>query len=174
MVRLVGGWSLATGAVTELIQLGNVVSTGLAIRLGTVWFAEVGAVINTPANGRVSSFRLDAATATANVVGSGRTMVIDVEFSADGVLYAVTQGGSPGAVDPGAPGLPDSARLLRVNSDGTFTVLVDTLDLPTSLDIDGDTAYLTTFNSTARSGRSRTAALPLPMTRRPARGAGSP
>lgn len=146
MFRLVSGWSLATGAVTELIQLGNVVSTGLAIRLGTVWFAEVGAVINTPANGRVSSFGLDAATPTANVVGSGQTMVIDVEFSVDGVLYAVTQGGSPGAVDPGSPGLPDSARLLRVNSDGTFTVLVDTLDLPTSLDIDGDTAYVTTLN----------------------------
>lgn len=33
-----------------------------------------------------------------------------------------------------------------MNSDGTFTVLVDTLDLPTSLDIDGDMAYVTTLN----------------------------
>ena len=66
----------------------------------TVWFAEVGAVINTPANVHVSAFSLDAATPTTNAVGSGQTMVIDVEFSAEGVLYSVTEGGSAGAVDP--------------------------------------------------------------------------
>jgi hypothetical protein len=33
-----------------------------------------------------------------------------------------------------------------VNKDGTFSVVVDTLDLPTSLEFVGDTAFVVTLN----------------------------
>jgi hypothetical protein len=37
--------------------------------------------------------------------------------------------------------LPDTGALLEVNGDGTFSVLVDGLDRPTSLEFIGNTAY---------------------------------
>ena len=44
-----------------------------------------------------------------------------------------------------SPALPDSGRLLAVNRHGGFSVLVDKLNLPTSLDFVGNTAFVTTL-----------------------------
>jgi hypothetical protein len=59
---------------------------------------------------------------------------------------ALSQGDSPGDVPPASPAAPDSGELLLVNRNGSFTELVDELDLPTSLDFVGDTAFITTLN----------------------------
>ena len=70
--------------------------------------------------------------------------IVDVEAASCG-YYALSQGDSPGNVEPGTPGLPDSGELLRVNGNGTFTAIIDELDRPTSLSFVGDTAYIVTL-----------------------------
>ena len=79
-------------------------------------------------------------------VASGFPLIVDVEFDRYGNLYALSQGDSPGDVPPASPAAANSGKLLRVNADGTFSVLVDRLDLPTSLDFAGDTAFVVTLN----------------------------
>ena len=47
---------------------------------------------------------------------------------------------------PGSPVLPDTGALVKVNRDGTFTVIIDGLDRPTSLEFIGKTAYVVTLD----------------------------
>ena len=132
------------GEVTELISFSNVVPTGLAVSGSTVYFTEIGPVPHVPANGKVLSFDLNAPR--TEDVASGVSMIVDVEFGPGGVLYALSQGDSPGEVAPATPAMPDSGKLLRVNDDGSFSVLVDALDLSTTLEFAGDTAFVVTLN----------------------------
>ena len=62
----------------------------------------------------------------------------------------MSQGDSPGEVAPGSPALPDSGELLKVNHDGTFSVVADDLDLPTSVAFVRNTAYVLTLNGEVR------------------------
>jgi len=132
------------GDVTELIALANVVPTGLAIEGSTVYMGEAGPVPHSPETGRVISFGTTAPT-EATVVASGASLIVDVEVGPDGTLYALSQGNSPGDVEPASPAAPNSGKLLEVREDGTFTVIVDMLDLPTSVDFIGDTAFVVTL-----------------------------
>ena len=62
-------------------------------------------------------------------------------------LFALSQGDFP-CDDPGCagmPALPNTGALVKVNDDGTFTVLADELNQPTSLEIIGTTAYVVTL-----------------------------
>jgi len=112
-----------------------------------VCVSEVGPVPYLPEDGKVVSFDRNAPLPrTATELASGFSAIVDIEFGADGALYALSQGESPGDVAPATPALPNSGRLLRVNNDGTFSVLVDRLNLPTSLDFVGDTAFVVTLN----------------------------
>ena len=56
---------------------------------------------------------------------------------------------SPRALGPGgpegSPPLPNTGALVKANRDGTFTVLVDRLNQPTSLEFIGKTAYVVTL-----------------------------
>ena len=131
-----------TGEVTALATLGNVVPTGLAASGRTVVYSEAGPVPHLPATGRVMAF--EPREPVAREVASGYSLLVDVEFGRCGVLYALSQGDSPGDVPAGSPALPDSGELLRVNADGTLSVVVDGLNLPTSLDVARDTAFVTT------------------------------
>ena len=82
---------------------------------------------------------------TVTEVASGAPLVVDVEFGRGRRFYALSQGpGEPGAPD-GSPALPNTGALLEVNEDGTFTVIVDGLDRPTSLEFIGNTAYVVTY-----------------------------
>ncbi|MCU1440419.1 MAG: hypothetical protein JWP85_1416 [Rhodoglobus sp.] len=134
----------SSGEITELIAFGNIVPTGLAVKGNTVYMAEAGPVPHAPADGKVVSFGLKS-TSTVTDVASGFSLLTDVEFGKCNVLYALSQGDSPGEVPAGSPALPNSGELLRANSDGTFSVVVDGLDLPTSLDFVRDTAYVVTL-----------------------------
>jgi len=136
----------SAGEITQRIQFQNIVPTGLAVTHGTVFMAEAGPVPHVPATGKVISFPLNAAGPNAHDVASGFSLLVDVESGPDGALYALSQGDSPGDVPPGSPAAPDSGRLLLVNRNGSFSVLVDELDLPTSLDFVGGTAFVTTLN----------------------------
>jgi len=133
------------GVVTELISFGNTVPTGLTIEGTTVYMGEAGPIPHDPETGRVVSFPATAPT-EATVVAAGASLIVDVEVGPGGNLYAVSQGDSPGDVAPASPARPNSGKLLQVNEDGSFTVIVDRLDVPTSLDFVGDTAFVVTLD----------------------------
>jgi hypothetical protein len=75
-------------------------------------------------------------------VASGAPLLVDVEFGPGHRLYALSQGDFPEGDPPGSPALPNTGALVQVNKDGTFTVIADGLDRPTSLEFIGDTAYI--------------------------------
>lgn len=133
-----------SGEISELITFGNIVPTGLAVTDGTVYLAEAGPIPHDPADGKVVKFGLRHPV--AKDVASGFSLLVDVEFGKNGALYALSQGDSPGVVPAGSPALPDSGELLRVKRDGTFAVVVEGLDLPTSVDIWRNTAYVVTLD----------------------------
>ncbi len=130
------------GEVTEVAQFGNTVPTGLQVDGSKIYMAEAGPIPHDPETGRVVA--LGAKHPVERAVASGYGLIVDVEAASCG-LYALSQGDSPGMVEAGTPGLPDSGELLRVNGNGTFTVIVDGLDRPTSLSFVGDTAYIVTL-----------------------------
>jgi len=132
-----------SGEITLVEQLANIVPTGITALGPLVFMAEAGPVPHEPATGKVVAFGLW--NPQPRDVASGYSLITDVAFGACG-LYAVSQGDSPGEVPAGSPGLPDSGELLKVNHDGTFSVVVDGLDLPTSVAFKRDTAYVLTLN----------------------------
>jgi hypothetical protein len=130
------------GEVSELIAFGNIVPTGLAVRGKTIYMAEAGPVPHLPETGKVVSFGPKSATATE--VASGSPLLVDVEFGRGHMLYALSQGvGSGGPA--GSPALPNTGALVKVNPDGTFTVVTDHLNQPTSLEFIKSTAYVVTL-----------------------------
>jgi hypothetical protein len=130
------------GEVTELIAFGNIVPTGLAVSGNTVYMAEAGPVPHEPEDGKVVSFGPKSPTATE--VASGASLLVDVEFGRGRTLYALSQGDFGGG-PPGSPAAPNTGSLVKVNGNGTFTVLADGLDRPTSLEFIGTTAYVVTL-----------------------------
>jgi hypothetical protein len=129
------------GEITVLIPFGNIVPTGLEVRGNTVYMAEAGADPHYPQDGKVVSFGPKSPTATE--VASGAPFLLDVEFGGGGRLYAL----SHGVTSLGDPSnaLPNTGALFKVNVDGTFTVITDSLDRPTSLEFIGNTAYFVTL-----------------------------
>jgi hypothetical protein len=127
------------GQITEFIAFGNVVPTGLAVSGNTVFLAQAGPVPHLPANGRVVSFSPDSPFVTA--IGSGASLLVDVEFGRGRTLYVLAQGTWDGVAE-GSPALPFTGSLIRVNGDGTFTVVASRVNQPTSLEFIGNTAYI--------------------------------
>jgi hypothetical protein len=131
------------GEVTEVIAFGNIVPTGLAVSGRTVFMAEAGPAPHRPEDGKVVAFR--PTSPTAREVASGASLLVDVEFGREHRLYALSQGGFPADAPEGSPALPSTGALVKVNRDGTFTVVTAGLDRPTSLEFIGDTAYVVTL-----------------------------
>ena len=130
------------GRVRELITFGNIVPTGLAVRGGSIYMAEAGPVPHHPEDGKVVKF--GPRSTTAREVASGAPLLVDVEFGRGNRLYALSQGVWAG--DPeGFPAAPNTGALVRVNRDGTFTVVVDGLNQPTSLEFIRNAAYVVTL-----------------------------
>jgi hypothetical protein len=122
---------------------GNIVPTGLAVSGNTVYMAEAGPVPHLPEDGKVVSFGPKSPTATE--VASGARLLVDVEFGRGRSLYALSQGVFPVGNEPGSPALPNTGSLVEVNTDGTFTIITDGLNQPTSLEFIGNTAYVVTL-----------------------------
>jgi hypothetical protein len=129
------------GEVSVLIDFDNVVPTGLEVRGNTVYMAEAGADPHVPQDGKVVSFGPRSPTATE--VASGAPFLLDVEFSGNR-LYALSHGIVDPNIDP-SNALPNTGSLVTANGDGTFTVITDGLDRPTSLEFIGNTAYVVTL-----------------------------
>lgn len=133
-----------SGAISEVVQFDNTVPTGLDVLGNTVYLAMAGPVPYAPEDGTVEAFGLN--NPTALTVASGFSLITDVELGRCNVLYALSQGDSPGDVPAGSPALTESGELLVVNGDGTFSVVADGLNLPTSLHISGDTAFVVSLS----------------------------
>jgi hypothetical protein len=132
-------WVSLDGQITELIQFGDIVPTGLAVRGNTIYMAEAGPVPHHPQDGKIVSFGTKSSTVTE--VASGAPILVDVEFGPHHALYALSNGVYSGNPE-GSPGLPNTGSLVRANEDGSFTTIVDGLNVPTSIEIIGNTVYV--------------------------------
>jgi hypothetical protein len=134
------------GAVTQMIQFGDIVPTGLALRGNTIYMAEAGPVPHEPQDGKIVSFQPGSSSATT--VAAGARLAVDVEIGRGQTLFALSQGTFPCGGDPACAGSPashDTGALLRANPGGTMTTVADELDQPSSLEIIGNTAYVVTL-----------------------------
>lgn len=130
------------GEITLVKQFNNVVPTGQALKGNEVYLTQAGPVPHRPENGKVVSYSTNSPSVTT--VASGAPLMVDVEFGRGQTLFALSQGDWSGLPE-GFPALPNTGSLLRVNADGTFSVLADGLNQPTSLEIIGNTAYIVTY-----------------------------
>jgi len=136
------------GQITELVAFGNVVPTGIDTRGNTVFVGQAGPIPHTPETSRVLSFTLKSLTPELVASGAGLSdigLLADVEFGPGGTLYAILQGFWDGPFE-GTPALPNTGALVKVNPDGTFDIILDGLNQPTSLEFIGNTAYVVTIN----------------------------
>jgi len=131
------------GAVSVLRAFGNIVPTGLAVSGNRVYMAEAGAVPHLPQDGKIVVFEPQSPTVTE--VATGAPLLVDVEFGPGRTLFALSQGVFPAGDPPGAPALPDTGALVRANEGGTFDVIADGLNQPTSLEFIGNTAFVVTL-----------------------------
>ncbi len=113
------------GEISEFMEFGNTVPTGLEVSGNTVYMAEAGPVPHEPQSGKVVSFSPKSSNITT--VASGAPLLVDVEFNRGRTLFALSQGVWDGQME-GSPAIPDDGSLLRVNSDGTFTTIANGLE----------------------------------------------
>jgi sugar lactone lactonase YvrE len=130
------------GDISEVITFDNIVPTGLEVSTSTntIYMTEAGPVPHLPEHGKVIAFELGSTDAAE--VASGAPLLVDVEYGCCGTLFALAQGEFTEGNPEGSPANPNTGSLVQVNSDGTFTVLVEGLNQPTSLEIIGDNAYV--------------------------------
>jgi hypothetical protein len=136
-------WVTRDGEITELVAFGKVVPTGLAVSGNSIYVAQAGPIPHEPEDGKVVMFGPKSTTATE--VAAGVRLAVDVEFGRGRTLFALSQGVWDGPFE-GAPALPNTGALVRVNEDGTLTTVVDGLDRPTSLEIIKNSAYVVTID----------------------------
>lgn len=136
--------TLSGGAteITEFKAFGNIVPTGLALQGGRVFMAEAGPVPHLPADGKI--VELVPGSNTTIDVATGARLLVDVEFARGQRLFALSQGVFGGG-PAGSPALPNTGSLVAANGDGTFTTITPGLNLPTSLEFIGNTAFVVTL-----------------------------
>jgi hypothetical protein len=127
------------GDISVFKEFDNTVPTGLDVRGNTVYMAEAGPAPHLPEDGRIVAFGPGAASAT--VVAAGAPLLVDVKFGRGSTLFGLAQGIWDGAF-PGSPALPNTGSLVRVNGDGTFSTVAEELNIPTSFQFIGTTAYV--------------------------------
>jgi hypothetical protein len=128
--------------VTELIAFDDIVPTGLAVSGNNIYMAEAGPTPHLPQDGKVVEFGFKSPTPIE--LASGARLLVDVETGPRHQLYALSQGVWGGG-EAGDPALPNTGSLVKVDDDGSFTVVIDHLDRPTSLEFIGSTAYITSL-----------------------------
>jgi hypothetical protein len=136
-------WVTVDGEISELIAFGNIVPTGLEVHGNMIYMAEAGPLPHLPQDGKVVSFRPESPTSTE--MASGARLNVDVEFGRGRTLYALSQGEWPVGGPPGSPAMANTGSLLKVNGNGSMSVMMDGLNQPTSVEFIGNTAYIVTL-----------------------------
>jgi sugar lactone lactonase YvrE len=131
------------GQISELRAFANIVPTGLEVRGRTIIMAQAGPVPHLPEDGKVVAFR--PTSTTVRDLAAGSRLLVDVEFGPKGRLYALSQGVFTPGNPEGSPADPNTGALVKANRDGSFSVVVDPLNQPTSLEFIGKTAYVVTL-----------------------------
>jgi hypothetical protein len=132
------------GDVSEVIAFPNIVPTGLELLGSLVFVAQAGPVPHLPQNGRIVAF---GPLAEGSIqVAAGARLLVDVEFGPHHTLYGLAQGLFTPGNPEGSPANPNTGSLVKVRRDGSFDVIVNGLDRPTSLEFIGDTAYIVTLD----------------------------
>lgn len=130
------------GEISEFLAFDNIVPTGLDVTGETIYMAEAGPVPHLPENGKVVAFGPRSPIVTE--VASGAPLLVDVELGRGRTLFALSQGQFGGG-PAGSPALPNTGALVQINGSGTFDIVEDGLNLPTSLEIIANTAYVVTL-----------------------------
>jgi sugar lactone lactonase YvrE len=131
------------GQVAVLRAFANIVPTGLEVGGRTIIMAQAGPVPHLPEDGKVVAFR--PTSTTVRDLAAGSRLLVDVEFGPKGRLYALSQGVFTPGNPEGSPADPNTGALVKANRDGSFSVVVDPLNQPTSLEFIGKTAYVVTL-----------------------------
>jgi hypothetical protein len=118
----------ATGQIGRIVDVsatqGHVVPTALAERFGNLFFGNLGTFPVTPGTEKVWSLARNGDLAVAR---SGFTTVLGLDFDGRGRMYVLETSHAAGFPTPG------TGRVVRINSDGTRTVIVDGLFFPTAM-----------------------------------------
>jgi sugar lactone lactonase YvrE len=133
------------GGIEVFKAFGNIVPTGLAVHGNTVYMAEAGPSPHHPEDGKIVA--INAKSRAVQEIASGAPLLVDVRFGRGQTLYGLAQGhweGDP-ETDAGAPAVPGTGSLVKVRGDGGFDVLATALNIPTSLQFIGNTAYVVTL-----------------------------
>lgn len=131
------------GKISVFKAFGNIVPTGLEVLGRTIFMGQAGEAPHSPEVGKVVAFwpRLPFVWEVA----SGAPLIVDVEHGRGLTLFALAQGIWDGAF-PGSPAMPDTGSLVRVRWNGKFSIVVDNLDRPSSLEIIKNDAYVVTLD----------------------------
>jgi hypothetical protein len=131
------------GEISEVIAFEDVVPTGLAVRGNTIYITEAGPIPHLPENAKLMSLSQKSPTATevATAADLNVGLFVDVEFGLGNTLYALAQGVWDGPFE-GTPALPNTGALLQLKQNGTFSVVIDSLNQPTSMEFIGNDAYV--------------------------------
>jgi hypothetical protein len=133
------------GEISIYKEFGNIVPTGLDVSGHTIYMAEAGPVPHNPEDGKVVTFGPGSTDVTT--LATGARLLVDVEFGRGRTLFALSQGIWDEGGE-GSPALPNTGSLVKAEADGTFSMVVDGLDRPTSVEIVNNTAYILTLTGT--------------------------
>ena len=131
------------GDVSEFITFGNLVPTGLELLGPIVLMGQAGPVPHLPENGKIVAF--SSSSSAAITLGSGAPLIVDVELGPDLRVFALSQGHFTPGHPEGSPADPNTGALVELRRDGSFRVVAEGLNQPTSLEFIGDTAYVVTL-----------------------------
>jgi hypothetical protein len=102
--------------------------------------------------GAANVYRVPPEGGSPEVAYSGFTNIVDIAFDGDGALYVLQIGN--GFAGPGGPPLKAPGQLIRVDADGTRTVVYSNLFYPGGLAIGPDgAAYVTNFGIVPGGGQ---------------------
>ena len=131
------------GEISEVRAFDNIVPAGLDVSGRDIYMAQTGPAPHEPEDGKIVSFgpkSKDEVTEEA----SGARLLLDVEFGRGRSLYALSQGEWNGDF-PGSPAFPNEGALWEVNNDGTLRLIQDDINLPNSVEIIDNNAYVVTL-----------------------------
>jgi hypothetical protein len=127
------------GSITQFAAFDNIVPTGLTLLGSIVFMTQAGPVPHLPEAGKVIAF--GPWRHFTWEVASGAPLLVDVKISRRFELLVLSQGTWDGVAE-GSPALPFTGSLIKANLDGSFNIIADGLNIPTSMEIIGDTAYV--------------------------------